>query len=73
MATGAVRDMYRLTNGNKEGQCQNGGGQTSEGYEEGLVCRPDSLTRKHKAETGGLSGEPLWKMATGAVRDMYRL
>ena len=37
------------------------------------VSRPESLTSKHKAETGGLSGQPLQKMSTEAVRDMYRL
>ena len=37
------------------------------------ITRPDNLKSAHKKETGGLSGKPLKKLATEALRDMYRL
>lgn len=37
------------------------------------ISRPDSLKSAHKNEVGGLSGKPLFGMATECLRDMYRL
>ena len=37
------------------------------------VARPDTLKSRHRAETGGLSGAPLFEMATEVLSDMYRL
>ncbi len=37
------------------------------------IERPDSLKNDNRAETGGLSGEPLFEMSTQVLRDMYRL
>ncbi|XP_046864571.1 dihydroorotate dehydrogenase (quinone), mitochondrial-like [Xenia sp. Carnegie-2017] len=43
-----------------------------------IVCntttsRPEDLRSQHKHETGGLSGEPLKKLATQTIREMYTL
>ncbi|MEA1649426.1 quinone-dependent dihydroorotate dehydrogenase [Nitrospirillum sp. BR 11164] len=35
--------------------------------------RPDSLTPAHRAEAGGLSGQPLFDKSTSVLRDFYRL
>ncbi|XP_064641583.1 dihydroorotate dehydrogenase (quinone), mitochondrial-like isoform X2 [Lineus longissimus] len=37
------------------------------------IARPDTLRSKNKVETGGLSGQPLKKMSTQTISDMYRL
>lgn len=37
------------------------------------VSRPESLRSSHKQEQGGLSGKPLFTLATEALRDVYRL
>ena len=37
------------------------------------VDRPLSLRSSHVAETGGLSGRPLFAMSTGVLRDTYRI
>lgn len=37
------------------------------------VTRPQELRSRHSAETGGLSGRPLWRLSTEVLRDMYRL
>lgn len=37
------------------------------------VTRPADLRSRHAAETGGLSGRPLWRLSTEILRDMYRL
>lgn len=37
------------------------------------ISRPESLQGAHKAETGGLSGQPLKDMSTNTVREMYAL
>ncbi|MEX2451836.1 MAG: dihydroorotate dehydrogenase (quinone), partial [Rhodospirillales bacterium] len=37
------------------------------------LARPDNLKSKHRGETGGLSGRPLFAPSTEVLRDMYRL
>lgn len=37
------------------------------------IARPDGLISQNKAETGGLSGPPLFEPSTRMLRDMYRL
>lgn len=37
------------------------------------IARPDSLASPNKAETGGLSGPPLFEPSTRMLYDMYRL
>jgi dihydroorotate dehydrogenase len=37
------------------------------------LARPDTLKSKHRGETGGLSGRPLFAPSTEVLRDMYRL
>ncbi|MEQ8193131.1 MAG: quinone-dependent dihydroorotate dehydrogenase [Rhodospirillales bacterium] len=37
------------------------------------LARPDVLKSKHRIETGGLSGRPLFAPSTEVLRDMYRL
>lgn len=37
------------------------------------TSRPDSLLSAHKTETGGLSGAPIFELATETLRIMYRL
>ena len=37
------------------------------------VARPDGLTGRHKTETGGLSGRPLFSLSTDVLADIYRL
>ncbi|KAK3744480.1 hypothetical protein QZH41_012893 [Actinostola sp. cb2023] len=37
------------------------------------VLRPSTLKSKNSKETGGLSGEPLTKMSTEVIKDMYKL
>jgi dihydroorotate dehydrogenase len=37
------------------------------------VSRPETLVSAHRAETGGLSGAPLFDMSTQVLRRMYRL
>jgi dihydroorotate dehydrogenase len=37
------------------------------------VDRPPSLRGSHVAQTGGLSGRPLFTMSTGVLRDTYRI
>ncbi|MFO1188442.1 MAG: quinone-dependent dihydroorotate dehydrogenase [Alphaproteobacteria bacterium] len=37
------------------------------------VSRPDTLADPHRAETGGLSGRPLFALSTAVLRDMRRL
>lgn len=36
------------------------------------IERPDSLTSRHKAETGGLSGRPLFEASTRVLAEIYR-
>jgi len=46
---------------------------------DGLICtnttieRPDSLRSKHRAETGGLSGKPVFEASTRVLGEMYKL
>ncbi len=37
------------------------------------TCRPAGLRSRHAAESGGLSGRPLFALSTELLRDMYRL
>lgn len=37
------------------------------------IARPDSLRGRHRGETGGLSGKPLFEPSTAVLRDFYRL
>ena len=37
------------------------------------ISRPESLTSAHKGETGGLSGQPLFPLSTGVLRQAHRL
>jgi dihydroorotate dehydrogenase len=37
------------------------------------IDRPASLRSAHRAETGGLSGRPLFEKSTRALADLYRL
>jgi dihydroorotate dehydrogenase len=37
------------------------------------IARPASLRSAHKAETGGLSGQPLFEPSTALLRQVYRL
>ncbi len=37
------------------------------------ISRPDELQKKHSAETGGLSGAPLFRLSTDILARMYRL
>ena len=37
------------------------------------IARPPGLTGRHRAETGGLSGRPLFAPSTALLADMYRL
>jgi len=37
------------------------------------TARPDTLKSRHKAETGGLSGKPLFEPSTKLLADIYRL
>jgi dihydroorotate dehydrogenase len=37
------------------------------------VARPPTLRGRHRAETGGLSGRPLFEPSTEVLRDFYRL
>lgn len=46
---------------------------------DGLICtnttieRPDALRSRHRAETGGLSGKPLFEASTRVLSEMYTL
>ncbi len=37
------------------------------------ITRPTGLSARNQAESGGLSGAPLFALSTGILRDMYRL
>lgn len=37
------------------------------------IARPDHLRSRHKSETGGLSGQPLFAPSTAALADFHRL